>query len=173
MDKTGSEGGEDHIITFPQLTLIVPQCKRYRSRTRIAVMLNVHHHLVHRQFQTFGHGLNDTHVSLMGYNPLDIILVQAITFSDQRTVIAHVRHSITEHRAPLLIEVVQTMVDGEMRRWADRSTCFQMQERKSLAVCTQIGVHHTDILFLRTFQEHRSSTVAEERTGRAVLIISD
>ena len=109
----------------------------------------------------------------MGHNPLDIVLIQAITLSDQHTVIAHVRHSITEHRTTLLIEIVQTMVDGEMRRRADRSTCFHVQERKSLAVSTQIGVHHTDILFLRSFQEHRSSTVAEERTGGTILIISD
>ena len=116
MDESCSEGGKDHIVAFPQLTLVVPQCKRYRGRTRIAVMLNIHHHLIHRQFQTLGHGLDDAHVSLMRNDPMDVILIQTIALSDQCTVVAHIRHGIAEHRAPLLVEVVQTMVDGKMRR---------------------------------------------------------
>ena len=66
------------------------------------------------------------------------------------SVVAHVRHSIAEHGASLLIEVVQTVIDREVRRRADRAASFQVQERQSLTIGTQIRIHHTDVLFLRT-----------------------
>ena len=114
MYKSCTERGEYHVVTLLETTFVVPQGERYRGSTRVAVVLDVHHHLLHREFQTLGYRLDDTHISLMRNDPLDIILVQAVTLGYQRTVVAHVRHCIAEHRAPLLIEVMQTMINREM-----------------------------------------------------------
>ena len=75
MNEACPECGKEYVITFPQLTLIVPQYKWYRSGTRIAIVLDIHHYLVHRQIQALGDCFDDAHIGLMGYYPLDVRLV--------------------------------------------------------------------------------------------------
>ena len=108
----------------------------------------------------------------MGYYPLDVILVQTIALGYEGAVITHVCHCIAEHGTTLLIEVVQTMIDGEVTWRTNRTACLQVQEGQALAVSTEIRVHHTNVLFLRSFHQHGSGTVTEKRTGSTVLIVN-
>ena len=78
MYESCAKGGENHIVTLPESALIIPHGQRNRGGTRITVMLNVHHHLLHRQLKSLGYCLDDTHVCLMGNHPLDVVLIQPL-----------------------------------------------------------------------------------------------
>ena len=54
MNKSGTEGGEDHVITFLQLAFIVPDGQRYRRRTGVTIVLDVDQDLLQRQLQPLG-----------------------------------------------------------------------------------------------------------------------
>ena len=101
-------------------------------------MFNVYHHLLHWQLKALGNSLDDTHVGLVRNHPLDVVLVQTVALGYQCAVVAHVGYRIAEHCTTLLIEVVQTMINSEMRRWADRTSSLQMQEWKSLTICAEV-----------------------------------
>ena len=101
-------------------------------------MLDINHHLLHRKLQALGNGLNDTHIGLVRNDPLDVILIQTIAFSNESTIVAHVRHCIAEHGATLLIEVMQAVVDGEVTGRTDRTSSLDVQERQALAVSTKV-----------------------------------
>ena len=77
-------------------------------------MLDVDHHLVHGQVKALCHGLDDTDVGLMRHNEADVVLVQSVALGYQCAVVAHARYGVTEHRASLLIEVMQTVVYAEV-----------------------------------------------------------
>ena len=173
MHEACSEGCHDDIVALFQQMLVLPKCQWDGSSRCVTEVLNVDHHLFHGQFQAFCHCLDDAHIGLMRYYPLDVVLVQTIALGNQGAVITHVSHRIAEYRAPLLIEVVQTVIYREMAGGRHRAAGFQVQEGKSLSVSAEIGIHHTDVLLLRTFQQHSSSTVAEERTGSPVFIVND
>ena len=134
-------------------------------------MLNINHYLVHRQLQTLGHSLNDTHICLMRHHPIDVILAQAIAFGNKGTVVAHICHSITEHRTTLLIAVVHTMINGEVTGRTNRTTRLHMKEGKSLTIGTQIRIHQTDVLLLSTLKHYCCCTVTKERTSITILIV--
>ena len=150
MDEAGSEGCEYQVVALLQTVLVLPDSQGDGGSRRVAEVLNVDHHLIHGQVQSLGHGLYDAHVSLMGHHPLDVVLRQAVTLGNECAVVAHVGHGIAEHGASLLIEVVQTVVDGEVAWGADRATCLQVQEGQSLAVAAEVGIPDAGILFLRS-----------------------
>ena len=108
----------------------------------------------------------------MRHHETDIILVKVVAFGNKRTVIAHVCHRIAEHGAPLLIEVVQTVVNSEMRRRTNRSTGLEVEERKPFAISTEERIHHTDILLCRCFEHHCCGAVAKERTSATVFVVN-
>ena len=114
MYESGSESCEYKIVTFLQATLVLPKCQRNGGGTGVSEVLDVHHHVIHRQVKTLGHGLDDAHVGLMGYHESDIVLVQTVALGYEHAVVTHVRHGIAEHRAAFLIKVVQTVVYCEI-----------------------------------------------------------
>ena len=119
VNETCTEGGENHVVTLLQTVLVLPDSQGDGGSGRVTEMLDVDNHLLHGDLQTLGDGLDDTHVGLMGNDPLDRILVKTIALGDKGTVVAHVGHRIAEHGATLLIEVVQTVVNCEMTGRAD------------------------------------------------------
>ena len=149
MNEPGSESCQDHVVTLFQTVLVVPECQRDSGRRCVAIVLDVDDDLLHRHFQAFGHCLDDAHIGLVGDNPLDVVLVQMIALGNACAIVAHVRHGITEHRTSLLIEVVQTVIDGEIAGRTDGATGLQVQERQSLAIAAEIAVHATDFLLFR------------------------
>ena len=78
MHKSGTERGENHVIAFLKTVFILPNGQWNGGGTGITEVLDIHHHLFHRNFESLGNGLNDTHVGLMRYNPLDVILVKQL-----------------------------------------------------------------------------------------------
>ena len=59
MNKSGTEGGEDHIVTFLQFAFIVPDGQRYRRRAGVTIVLDVDQHLLQRHFQALSYSLPD------------------------------------------------------------------------------------------------------------------
>lgn len=114
MDKTGSKGSENKIIALLQTALVVPKGKRNGGGTRVAIMLNVDHHVVHRQVETLCHCLDDAHISLMRNDKSYVVLVEVVALGNECTVVAHARYGIAENRTAFLIEIVQTMVNSKV-----------------------------------------------------------
>ena len=106
-------------------------------------------------------------------NIIDVFLCQTVAFQQSRTVVAHGRDSITEHCAPLLVSVMQPMVDREPGRGAYGTARLDVEERKSLAVRTVVGVYQTDVFLGRPFNHHGTCPVTEERTGRTVTVVGN
>ena len=50
MNKSGTEGGEDHVVTLLQFAFIVPDGQRYRRRTGVTIVLDVDQDLLQWQF---------------------------------------------------------------------------------------------------------------------------
>ena len=97
------EGGEDKVVTLLQLVLVFPEGKRNGGGRRVAEVLDVYHHLVHRQIKTLCNSLDNTDIRLVRNNETDVVLIQIITLCNKSAVIAHACHSITEDSTTLLI----------------------------------------------------------------------
>ena len=119
------------------------------------------------------YGLNDSDIGLMRNNPSDVVLVEVITFSNKCAGIAHVCYSELKHRAAFLMQIVHAMVDGEIRRTANRTASLQAQERKSLSIRTQEGILPSHALFKRRLKHNSGSTVTKNRASGAVCVIHD
>src|SRR5574344_980782 len=98
----------------------------------------------------------------MRYDKGDIVLIQSVALCNKSTIVAHARYGITEHCASLLIEVMQTMVNSEMRRSANRTSCLDMQEGQTLTISTEMSIHNTDVLFFCSFHEYCRCTISEK-----------
>ena len=121
--------------------------------------------------QAMSHGINDTHVGLMGNYPVDVILVQVVTFSNLHTGVRHVRYGILEYRSTLLIDVVHPVVNRKVRRRTHRTTSLHVEEGKPLTIGTKVGVHDTE--FLRGGFHHESCcTITKDGAGGSIGIVS-
>ena len=107
----------------------------------------------------------------MGNYPIDIFLRQAIHPHDLKNVLAHAGNGIAEYRATLLIEIMETLVYREMRRWTYRATCFHVEIRKALSVGTQEWILHTNVLLCCSFHQNCSSPIPEKHTGLTIRVV--
>ena len=77
-------------------------------------MVDVHNDLFLGEFEAFGHRLDDAEIGLVWNDPVDGLVVEPIPFGNQGTVAAHVRHSEAIDGTPFLINIVQTVIHGEV-----------------------------------------------------------
>ena len=103
VNEACSKGGEDKVVTLLQFLLILPKSQRNGGCRSISEMLDVYHHLVHRQIKTLCNSLDNTDIRLVRNNETDVVLIQIITLCNKSAVIAHACHSITEDSTTLLI----------------------------------------------------------------------
>ena len=109
----------------------------------------------------------------MGYHPIHIVGSKFVALQYLCHIVTHIGHGIAEHCTTLLIEVVQTMIDGEMGCGADRTASLHVKERQADAIGTQIRILHAHILLFRCFHKHCTGSVAEEHAGGAILIVDE
>ncbi len=173
MNETCSEGCEDDIVTLLEVGLVVPKCQWYRGGRGIAIVVNVDNHLVERQVGSLCHRVYDAEVGLVWDNPIEVGVVQPIALHHLCHVVAHVSHRMAEHRAAFLIDVVQTIVNGEMGRRAYRASSFHVKERQALAIGKEHGVLETHAFLLSGLNEHGTRAVAEKDTRLAVCPVND
>lgn len=112
MYETCTEGGHDDVVTLFQQMFILPKCQGNGCCRSVSEMLDIDHHLLHRKLQTLGDSLNDTHVGLVGNNPLNVVLVQTVALGNEMILVAVtiLGHRILEEAMvtyPLEIPVIQ------------------------------------------------------------------
>ena len=168
--KSCAKSGKDNVISLLQFIFKVPDTQGKGSRTGIAVVLDINHHLFMRNFQPMSYRINNTKVCLMRNNPINSIFIQSIAFCNLSTDIRHVGNSIFKNRPPFLIDVMHVIVNRKIRRSAHRTTSFHMQEWQAFTICPQNCIHNADLLSSRLYHES-SCTITEYRTSRTVCII--
>ena len=118
MNEAGTKGGEHNLVALLEQMLIVPKGQWNGGGTGVAIMVDIDHHAVEIELGTFGYSLDDAEVGLVRYNPIDILALEVVALEYLQHVVAHVGYRIAEHGASLLVEVVQTVIYGEMRSGA-------------------------------------------------------
>ena len=63
--KSCAECSENKVVAFLQLIFKVPDAKRQRSSTGIAVTFDINQYFLTRNFQTMCHSINDTKICLL------------------------------------------------------------------------------------------------------------
>ena len=66
---------------------------------------------------------------------------------------------------------MQTMIYGEMRRWADTISCFHVQKGQALAIGVEKHILHSEFCILRSFYQYCLCAIFKQYTGLTVLII--
>ena len=62
MHESGTESGEDNVITLLQVSLVIPQCQWNCGSTCIAITLYVHNYLFEWQIDALSNSLDDAEV---------------------------------------------------------------------------------------------------------------
>ena len=168
--ETGAESGNHDFVTLLEFMFILVETEGYRCSGSIAIMLDIHEHLLLGDLDTATDSLDDTEVSLMRDEPIEIIDREVVALHHRERRIEHISDGVLVDDTPLLIDVVFTSLDSFVRSGLGRAAGLHTQVVKTGSVDMDFAIDYADGL-IGGFDQDGSGAVAEERASGTVLIV--
>src|ERR1035437_7326211 len=170
--EAAAEGGEQQFISALQFRLVVPQAERDGGVGGVAVFVDGHHHLFHRQAHALGRRLDDTIVGLVRHQPVDHVGAQIVARHDLGRDFGHLGDGEFIDRGAFLVDVVQALGHRLRARRHAAAAGLLMQMDHAGAVGADQRVHDA-IAALARLQQHGAGAVAEQNAGGAIGVVDD
>ncbi len=123
--------------------------------------------------ELFGRGLDDPPVRLVRHEQIDVGRGQAVAIEQPARDLLGLAHRELEHRLPVLLDVVQTLIDRLVRRRLQAAARGHAERGAAAAVDLVLEVQNLRAARLGRRHHHRAGAVAEDDAGRAILVVDD
>ena len=137
--KSCAECSENKVVAFLQLIFKVPDAKRQRSSTGIAVTFDINQYFLTRNFQTMCHSINDTEDWPGAESPSQCYPLSDRFSRNGRANIRHIGYGILKHSTSFLINVMHVVVYSKIRGRTNRPPAFICRKGKPLPSVLRIA----------------------------------